>query len=75
MKVQIKKMLQQCEIYQMAKPERVHYPGLLQPLPMPKKPWELMTMDFIEGLPASSQYNCILVVIDKLSKYGHFIPL
>lgn len=32
-------------------------------------------MDFIDGLPVSRHYNCLLVVVDKLTKYAHFVPL
>lgn len=32
-------------------------------------------MDFVEDLPRSHNYNCIMVVVDKFSKYAHFVPL
>jgi hypothetical protein len=75
----IKKDIQQyvatCSIYSQAKPEHCKLPGLLQPLDIPTQAWQIICMDFIEGLPKSKTYNTILVVIDKLTKYGHFIPM
>lgn len=37
--------------------------------------WTHLTMDFIEGLPKSNGKEVILVVVDRFTKYAHFIPL
>lgn len=75
LKQSIQQYVQSCAICHQAKVEHVKYPGLLNPLPIPTQSWTVVSLDFIEGLPQSNRYNTILVVIDKFTKYGHFIPL
>lgn len=75
MKQMVQDFVKGCQVCQQAKTERTKTPSLLQPLLVPDQAWEIISMDFIEGLPTSDHYNALLVVIDKFSKYGHFIPL
>ncbi|GAA5878755.1 hypothetical protein JCM1840_006047 [Sporobolomyces johnsonii] len=48
--------------------------GLLQPLPAPSRPWSSIALDFIVKLPTTPHGNdSILVVIDRFTRYAHFI--
>lgn len=49
--------------------------GLLQPLPVPHRPWSHIAVDFVTGLPPSEGNSAILTVVDRFSKSVHFIPL
>ncbi|GKD72874.1 retrotransposon protein, putative, unclassified, partial [Tanacetum coccineum] len=72
---QVKVFVAVCKVCQTNKPDLSAYPGLLQPLPIPKLIWSEISMDFIEGLHSSHGKTSIFVVVDRLSKYAHFVPL
>jgi hypothetical protein len=75
MKKQVHQFVQTCQVCLQAKPDIALYPGKLQPLPTPTEVWETVSLDFIEGLPKSGNSNCILVVMDKFTRYDHFLLL
>jgi hypothetical protein len=70
----IPRYLRNCDTCARMKPAR-HAPyGFLKPLPIPQRRWESVSMDFIVGLPESSCFEAILVVVDRLTKMAHFLP-
>jgi len=70
----IREYVVNCEICQRNKTEALSLAGLLQPLPILTQVWDDVSMDFVRGLPKSGGFDTILVVVDHLSKYAHFVP-
>lgn len=75
MRDDIVKYVRNCTVCQQNKTLTSSPAGLLQPIPLPAQTWDEITMDFIEGLPKSKGWDVIWVVVDRLTKYAHFIPL
>jgi hypothetical protein len=76
MKRSIAEYMAICDTCLRVKAEHQRPVGLLQPLKIPEWKWEEITMDFIVGLPRTQKgYNSIGVVVDRLTKVAHFIPV
>ena len=76
MKKDMAEYISRCMKCQQVKVEHQHPAGLLQPLPVPEWKWEVISMDFIRGLPMTwRQHDSIMVVVEKLTKAAHFIPV
>lgn len=67
--------VQSCEMCQRNKASNQKPSGLLQPIPIPERRWDQITMDLITQLPKTKTgYDAIVVFVDRLSKQTHFVP-
>jgi hypothetical protein len=71
----VRDFVRACATCQRNKTEQFHLAGLLQPLELPSTVWADIAMDFVEGFPRVHGKSVILIVVDRFSKYAHFLPL
>jgi len=74
MRRQVDQYVRNCAECQRSRRSRHASFGVLRPLPVPEKPWEDISMDFVTELPEYEGYDAIWVVVDRLSKMRHFVP-
>ncbi|WVZ89803.1 LOW QUALITY PROTEIN: hypothetical protein U9M48_036162 [Paspalum notatum var. saurae] len=75
MKRKIAKYVSECDVCQRVKADHLKPAGMLQPLAIPAWKWEDVHMEFIVGLPLTQKgYDSIWVIIDRLTKFAHFLP-
>ncbi|KAJ3560359.1 hypothetical protein NP233_g10892 [Leucocoprinus birnbaumii] len=73
-RTQVKEFCKSCVTCMRLKSQRHKPYGNLKQLPIPERPWNSISMDFIKKLPTSGGYDTILVIVDRLSKQAIFIP-
>lgn len=76
MKSEIAQYVSECDTCQRVKASHLKVAGTLQPLPIPSWKYEDMSMNLIVGLPNTSQkHDSIWVIVDRLTKMAHFLPI
>ena len=76
MKREIAQYIANCDVCRRVKAEHQRPAGTLQPLAIPEWKWDKVSMDFITGFPRTKRgNNAIFVVVDRLSKVAHFLPV
>jgi hypothetical protein len=73
LKTNVQRFVAECLVQQQNKVETTKILGILQPLSIPSQRWEEVSMDFITGLPKSEGKSVIMVIVDRLTKYAHFV--
>ena len=74
MKADLTRFVQTCDVCQKIKPSNFNRYGYLIPNPIPSRPYQSISMDFIVNLPWSEGFNAIHVTVDRLTKHGIFSP-
>lgn len=74
MRADIRRYVTTCETCRRAKAVQLQKAGLLQPLPIPDRPWDSVSFDLITQLPVTRNgHDAIAVFVDRLTKYHIYV--
>ena len=68
MEPEVRQYVEACSVCVRNKTSSGSCMGLLQPLPIPSRPWADISMDFVTGLQVSQSHTAVLTVVDRFSK-------
>ncbi|KAK3553204.1 hypothetical protein QTP86_031796 [Hemibagrus guttatus] len=71
----VEDFVRQCATCAQAQTSRQRPKGLLEPLPVPRRPWSHLSVDFLTDLPDSGGFMAIMAVVDRFSKGCKLVPL
>jgi len=71
----VREYIEACTVCAVKKTSSRSRMGLLQPLPIPSRPWSDISMDFVTGFPVSKGNPTVLTVVDRFSKMTNFVAL
>ena len=75
METEVREYVEACSVCARNKTSSKARSGLLQPLPIPSRPWADISLDFVTGLPVSQGNTTVLTVVDRFSKMARFVAL
>ena len=76
MKRVVLEFVTKCMVCQKAKAKHQVPSRLLQPIRIPEWKWDRIIIDFVVGLPLTRRkHDSVWVVVDRLTKLAHFLPL
>ena len=75
MELEVREYVEACSVCAQNKTSSRSRMGLLQPLPIPSRPWSDISIDFVTGLPVSQGNTTVLTVVNRFSKMTRFIAL
>jgi len=72
---EVDRFCRSCPVFQMTKTSNEKPVGLLHSLPIPRRPWNSIVMDFVGLFPEQGEHDYLWVVLCRMTSLVHLVPV